>query len=44
MEAEQFMSDEEFAAAIDEYLLQPTAKLAEEYREFRQQIGGDRNG
>jgi len=29
---------------IDEYLLQPTAKLAEEYREFRQQIGGDRNG
>jgi len=36
---EQRMSDEEFKAVVEEYLLQPTAKLAEEYQ---QKFGGDR--
>jgi hypothetical protein len=40
---EEYMTDTEFNEVLNEFLLQPTAKLAEEYREFRQQIGGDRN-
>jgi len=38
---EEYMTDAEFNEVLNEFLLQPTAKLAEKYQ---LKFGGDRNG